>query len=108
MKTDIGPGEGNEREEELIEIEAFAAKNEKPPKAKVYRIRIDKVKHDVRQPRITGRELLGLAGKDATRCAVRQKFHGGQVKTIGLEEAVDLTTPGVERFMTLCHDQTDG
>lgn len=108
MKTEFGHGDGDERVEELIEIEAFAAKNEKPPKAKVYRIRIDKVKHDVRQPRVTGRELLVLAGKDVARCAVRQKSHGGHVKTIGLDEAVDLTAPGVERFMTLCHDQTDG
>lgn len=108
MKTEGANAVGDEPVEELVEIEVFGAKNEKPPKAKTYRIRIDKVKHDVRRPSITGRELLALAGKDVTRCAVRQKLHGGQVKNIGPDESVDLTAPGVERFMTLCHDQTDG
>ena len=94
--------------EEVVEIEEYGAKNVKPPKAKTYRIRIDKKKFDVPKPRISGRELIALAEKDPTRCAIRQKLHGGQVKTIGLDDVVDLTAPGVERFMTLCHDQTDG
>jgi len=107
MKADDTP-ERDEPLEELIEIEVYGAKNEKPPKAKKYRIRIDKVKHDVLKSHISGRELVNLAGKDPTRCAIRQKLHGGQVKTIEADEEVDLTAPGVERFMTLCHDQTDG
>jgi hypothetical protein len=108
MKVDNAQSGGDEGLEELVEIEEYGAKNVKPPKAKTYRIRIDKKKFDIPKPQITGRELLGLAEKDATRCAIRQKLHGGQVKTVGPDELVDLTAAGVERFMTLCHDQTDG
>lgn len=108
MKDDNTGHGGGEHLEEVVEIEEFGAKNVKPPKAKAYRIRIDKKKFDVPKPHISGGELLRLAEKDPTRCAVRQKLHGGQVKTVGPDDIVDLTAPGVERFMTLCHDQTDG
>ena len=40
--------------------------------------------------------------------SISQKLHGGQVKTIGLDEVADFTCPGVERFMTLPLDQTEG
>jgi hypothetical protein len=39
---------------------------------------------------------------------ISQKLRGGQTKRIDLDERVDFTTPGVERFMTLPLDQTEG
>jgi hypothetical protein len=39
---------------------------------------------------------------------ITQKLRGGEVKKIGLDEEADFTTPGVERFMTLPLDQTEG
>jgi len=103
--------EGNQAEGdavEVVEVEEYGKRNERPPKARKYVIRVDKMRHEWPRPLITGRELLRLAGKDPTRCSVRQKLHGGQAKTIGLDETVNLAEPGIERFMTLCHDQTDG
>lgn len=94
---------------DIVEIEEYGKKNQKPPRAKKYIIRIDKVKHTVEVPRMTGRELLTLAGKlPVERYTISQKLHGGQVKTIGLDEYADFTAPGVERFMTLPLDQTEG
>lgn len=104
-----GKAEGSPGEElEVVDIEEYGKKNERPPRARRYAFRIDKVRYEWPQPLISGRELLGLAKKDPERCTVRQKLHGGQAKTIGLDEKVNLAEPGIERFMTLCHDQTDG
>src|SRR5262245_39545492 len=94
---------------EEVEIEVYGKKNVRPPKAKKYVIRIDKVKYKVEVPSMTGRQLLVLAGKTPPeKYSISQKLHGGQVKTIGLDEKADFTQPGIERFMTLPLDQTEG
>lgn len=95
--------------DEIIDIEECAKAGRKPPKAKHYRIRIDKQKFVVKVSVMTGRELLNLAGKTpATNFMISQKLRGGEARKIGYDEKVDFTTPGVERFMTLPLDQTDG
>lgn len=94
---------------DLVEIEEYGKANKKPPRAKRYRIRIDKIKYDVDVPRMTGRQLLVLAGKTPPeRYVISQKFCGGRSDPVGPDEVVDFTRPGVERFMTLPLDQTEG
>jgi hypothetical protein len=101
-----------EAEVDVIEIEVHTQKvngKEKPPKAKKYVIRIDKTKYTVEVSSMTGREILTLAGKTPVeQYKLTQKMHGGAAKTIGLDDTVDFTEPGVERFMTLKRDQTEG
>lgn len=101
-----------ETEVDEIEIETYAQKvngKEKAPKAKKYIIRIDKTKFTVEVPSMTGREILTLAGKTPPeQYKLTEKMHGGAAKTIGLDDVVDFTEPGVERFMTLKRDQTEG
>lgn len=94
----------------IIDIEEYAkAGRPVPTKAHSYRIRIDKEKFVVKVPAMTGRELLNLAGKTpATNYMISQKFRSGEAKKIGYDEKADFTAPGVERFMTLPLDQTDG
>ena len=74
-----------------------------------YKIQIDK---DIYEPpvlRMTGRELLELAGKKpAEQYAIYLKVKGEQPRRIGLDEKIDLSKPGVERFVTLPLDQTEG
>lgn len=95
--------------DEIIDIEEYAKSGRKPPKAKRYQIRIDKQKYVVEVPAMTGRELLNLAGKTpATNFMISQKMRGGEARKIGYDEKADFTAPGVERFMTLPLDQTDG
>lgn len=95
--------------DEVVDLEECAKAHRKPPKAKRYKIRIDKQKYVVKVIKMTGRELLNLAEKTpATNYMIRQKFRGGEAKKIELDEKVDFTTPGVERFVTLPLDQTDG
>lgn len=91
-----------------VDIEEYAKSDRKPPKARRYRIRIDKTHYVVEVSSMTGRELLKLAGKDPVRFAISQKLRGGQMKRIGLDEVVDFTSPGVERFVTMPLDQTEG
>lgn len=95
---------------EIIDIEEYAkAGRPVPTKAHSYRIRIDKEKFVVKVSAMTGRELLNLAGKTpATNYMISQKMHGGEARKIGYDEKADFTQPGVERFMTLPLDQTDG
>lgn len=106
MSTDV------QAEVDEVEIETFSQSvngKEKPPRAKKYVIRVDKTKFTVETSSLTGRELLILAGKTPVeQYKLTQKMHGGAAKTIGADEKVDFTEPGVERFMTLKRDQTEG
>lgn len=94
---------------EIIDLEEFAKANRKPPRCGRYRIRIDRQHHVVSAPCMTGRELLELAGKRPPEAyQVFQKLRGGRLEQIGLDEKADFTRPGVERFVTLPLDQTEG
>lgn len=80
-----------------------------PDRKQVYKITIDKVHFDVHQPLITGAALLQLAGKvPVDQFGIYIKHKGAQPERIGLEEEVDLREPGVEHFVTLPLDQTEG
>lgn len=95
--------------DEVIDLEEYAKAGRKPPRARRYRIRIDKTQYVVEKSSMTGRELLVLAGKNPPeRFMISQKPHGGPPKQIKLDESVDFTTPGIEKFLTLPLDQTEG
>ena len=92
-----------------VDVEATAAEGRRRPRAHRYRIRIDRQYYVVKYPQLTGRDILIEAGKDCPEhWLLSQKLHGGKVVSIGLDEVVDLRAPGVERFMTLPKDQTEG
>jgi hypothetical protein len=95
--------------DEVVDLEAYAREGKTPPPARSYRIRIDKAHFEVQGPGMTGRALLDLAGKrPPERYRIDMKFHGGQTRKVELDETADFTTPGLERFMTLPLDQTEG
>jgi hypothetical protein len=90
-------------------LETLAKSNKKPPKAKKYRIRIDKERFDVEKPGFTGKELLILAGKQPECYDIYQIIHGNpKPQKIALDQYVDFTCPGIERFVTLPREQKDG
>ncbi len=90
-------------DEEIVDLEECAREDRRPPRAKKYRIRIDREHYIVEEPGLTGRGLLELAGKTPVECfMVVQRLRGGKTKRIGLDELADFTTPGVERFMDSC------
>jgi hypothetical protein len=93
---------------EIIDIEEFAKSGRPKPPARSYRFRVDRANYVIREPKITGREILKLADKTPEEYILSQKFPGGQVKTIEAGEVVDLREPGVERFMTMRRDAQEG
>jgi hypothetical protein len=96
---------------ELVEVEEYGRRGgtDRLPAAKLYVIRVDKEKFTVSWPSLTGRAILELAGKTPPeRYKLTQKLHGGGAHTVGLDDVVDLRAPGIERFMTLRRDHTEG
>jgi hypothetical protein len=79
-------------------------------KAERYKVQIDKSVFETTEPTPTGRALLTLAGKiPPEQFALYEKPQGGgQPIRIALDKHVDLRKPGVERFVTLPLDQTEG
>lgn len=95
--------------EEYIDIEEYAKAGKTPPKGKKYLIRVDRANYKVDKSSMSGKEILELAGKTPIhKYQLNQKVHGGAVKKIEYDEKVDCTTPGIERFMTIPLDQTEG
>lgn len=88
----------------------FSAKSpDNSARPQSYRIQIDKSHFDVANPTPTGRDLLVLAGKNPPeQYGLYLKVRGGQPQRVGLDEKVDLRSPGVEKFVTLPLDQTEG
>jgi len=63
----------------------------------------------VRQECMTGKEILVLAGKNPPdRFQLNQRFKGGKVEKVGYEQKVCFNDPGIEKFMTIPLDQTEG
>lgn len=74
-----------------------------------FKVQIDKGFFETPFPRMSGRELLQLADKKpAERFAIYLKVKGAQPDRLALDDKIDLSKPGVERFVTLPLDQTEG
>ncbi len=94
---------------DVINIAEFNAAGKEIPRGRRYALQIDRETFVTDKECLTGRELLMLAGKTPPeRYQINQKLQSGEVKKIGLDEKVDLTEKGIERFMTLPLDQTEG
>ncbi len=73
----------------------------------MFKIRINKDNFEWPNPTITGKDVLDLVKKDAAKNAAYE-FIKGKPQRVQLDQTVDLTDPGVERFETLPLDQTEG
>ncbi|MDN5203937.1 multiubiquitin domain-containing protein [Fulvivirgaceae bacterium BMA10] len=94
---------------EIIDLEEYSKSNRKPEKKKRYRIKVDHQKFVVDVECMIGAEILELAGKTPTsQYQLRQKIRGGKVIKIGLDDKVNFCKPGIEKFMTIPLDQTEG
>jgi Multiubiquitin len=92
-----------------IDLEEFAKEGKTPPEARHYRIRVDDQRYTVDRPKVTGREVLVIAGKTPPDAFILTlKVHGRGVRTIALDEVVNLREPGVERFTTLPREVQEG
>ena len=94
--------------DDVVDVEEFfAAGKPVPPNAKNYRIRLDKQHYVVPVSQMTGREILALAGKIPEKFLLRQKLGHG-VEPVGPDQMVSFLAPGVERFMTIPNEVTEG
>ena len=95
--------------DEIADLEEYARQGKRPPLCKGYRIRVNRKTLVIHDPNPTGREILTEAGfcppGDYT---LRMKIHGGRPKKIALDDPVDLTARGIEKFKVLPRDQTEG
>lgn len=99
----------NDAQEEVIDLDVYSAGNAVPPLGPKYRIRVDKNVYVVPGPTITGRQILEFSDHvPPENWRLDERFRGGATKKVELNEIVDLRTPGLERFMTLPLDQTEG
>ncbi len=104
-RQDVG---GTEVADEIVDVEEYAKSGRPVPNNCRYRIRVDRQHFVVDAHSLTGRQILKLVDKTPEEFMLSQKFRGGEAKTIEPDEKVDLTKPGVERFMTLPLDPTEG
>ena len=93
--------------EDIVDLEAYSATQRAVPPGKRYRIRIDRHHYTVQDHKMTGRQILALADKTAEKFLLRQKLRHG-VEPIGPDQEVDFTALGVERFMTIPNEVTEG
>lgn len=96
--------------EEVLDLEVLANSGRRPPAShRHFKVKVDLEHFTFDDPHPTARQILTKAGKvPPERFILRQRIHGHPTHEIGLDEHVDLTAPGVERFVTLPRDQTDG
>lgn len=95
--------------DEIADLEEYARKGLRPPKCRGYRIKINGERHEVKDPCITGEEVLILGNLlPPEKYTLRVKISGQRPKKVKLDEKVDLTQLGVEKFKALPVDQTEG
>lgn len=93
---------------EEVDVEELVKANLPVPRARRYRIRIDREMKIVEQPVVTGQFILGLVGKTSAEHLLSQRLRGGHVDEVAPDQEVDLRSAGVERFMTLKRDPQEG
>ncbi len=92
-----------------IDLELYSKEGKNIPKGQKYKIKVDRDQYTIDQECLTGKEILELARKLPTdRFQLNQKLHGGKVTRIAYDQMVDFTQPGIEKFMTIPLDQTEG
>jgi len=101
--------QSHEIPDEYIDIEEYSKAGKEPPKGKKYLIKVDKALFKVDEECMTGRQILETAGKKPVeRFQLNMKLRGGEVKKINYDEKICFSHPGIERFMTIPLDQTEG
>lgn len=87
--------------EDFLDLETCAREGRQDPHATRFRVRIDDERYRIDDPKPTGRQLLVLADEKPVEAhLIFLILCGGGFEEIRLDETVDLTRPGAERFMT--------
>lgn len=96
-----------DHEEVIVDLEEHFVGNRKVPNAKKYRIRLDNEKYVVEVESMTGAQILALASKTPDKYLLRQKTRQG-VTEVKPTDLISFVEAGVERFMTIPNEVTEG
>ena len=89
----------------FLDLEDCAREGRHHPEATRFRIRIDDERYRIDDPKPTGRQLLALTGQNPVdEYLIFLILRGGGFEEVQLDETVDLTRPGAERFLTFESD----
>ena len=92
-----------------VDLEECAKAGKKPPLARGYKIKVNGEPITVMKPKVTGREVLTLAGLlPPENYTLRLKLIGTKAEKIELDATIDLRRIGIEKFKALPRDQTEG
>lgn len=78
------------------------------PPVHTYNIRIDDEHFKTQKQELTGAEILELAGKTVAGYTLRLRLRGGKIETVSPEQIVKLDEPGLERFITIPKENSEG
>lgn len=93
---------GREMHDEIADVEEYAARGERPPLCRGYRIRVNDKPFVIHHAVVSGRDVLELAElAPPERYVLLLRVRGEEPRVIGIDTQVDLTAPGVERFAAL-------
>ena len=82
---------------------------EKRPHEKGYKYMVRNRVFETENRFITGREVLEAAGlTPVTQYKLDLKMKGNRSREIGLDESVDLSDPGIEKFTYISRTQSEG
>lgn len=85
---------------EVIDLEAYAKSDKRPPVGKKYKVKIDNEYFIFDNQIVTGKEILEKVFKTPSEChSLYQKLKHNDFEKIDLNEKVDLTKPGIEHFV---------
>lgn len=88
-----------------MEINVLAKK----PHEKGYKFMVRNRQFETENRFITGREVLETAGlTPVTQYKLDLKMKGNRYREIGLDEQVDLSDPGIEKFTYISRTQSEG
>ena len=94
---------------ELVIIEDYCWADQPPPRARRYRIRVDKTHLEFDHEWVTGRQILEAAKlTPPEQYILREIFANAPPEKIGLDERVHLRKHGVEKFRTMKKTAQDG
>lgn len=94
---------------EVIDLLEYAKAGKKPPKGKKYKFKVKNKVYEVSVEAMTGREICEMAGLIPPEMfRLDMKLKGNVWKKIELDEIVDFTIPGIEKFEYVSLDQTEG
>lgn len=95
-------------EPDFIDIEEYVKADKEIPRKRRYRIKVDRDFLLIDKEGISGAEILTKAGKNPKNYQLIQVFRFNRREIVENEEIVDVAACGVERFVTLPLDQTEG